>query len=70
MKIETSFSVGDKVTFLHDNRVVHEKVCKLYIEKERENDLRVKYGFWIDDDYVIVNEGDCFVNKEELIKSL
>lgn len=71
MKIETNFSVGDTAYFLYNNKIVSEKVYKLYIEKEGENDLIVSYGFkFANNDYIIMFEGNCYVSKEELIKSL
>lgn len=70
MKIETKFNIGDTVYFIYKNKIVSEKVYKLYVEKEGENDLSIKYGFYIDHDYAMVDEGNCFVNKEELINSL
>lgn len=70
MKIETKFNIGDTVYFIYNNKIVSEKVYKLYVEKERGSSLSIKYGFEFQYDYAIINEGNCFVTKEELIKSL
>lgn len=70
MKIETKFSIGDEACFIYRNKICSEKVYKLYIEKEEENDLSIKYGFQFQYDYAIINEKDCFTTREELIKSL
>lgn len=75
MEIKTNFNIGDKIYYMHNNRVNCDTVTNIDIfvkcninNIHREPIINVVY--YVGGDHHRCEESEAFVSKEELIKSL
>lgn len=73
MQIETKYNIGDKVWFMHDNKVKSGTIITIGVFVERDMNSQyvsnsVQYG--LDNFDYPYRENHLFPTKEELLKSL
>jgi hypothetical protein len=72
MKIETKFNVqNENVFFIHDNRIIQQKVKSIKIYVDRFGEANTVYTFHDNEgDEICVHENKVFETKEQLFESL
>lgn len=73
MQVNTKFNVGDKVWFMHDDKVNHQKITSILVRigleiypPEESPTIGIVYNF----NKITKDEQSVFPTKEELIASL
>jgi hypothetical protein len=67
MTINTKFDLNELAYFLSDNKIVSDKIKRIFIE---ENDINTKIEYELYDSYNNISEKDLFESKDELINYL
>jgi len=67
MTINTKFDLNELAYFLSDNKIVSDKIKRIFIE---ENDINTKIEYELHDSYNNISEKDLFESKDELINYL
>lgn len=72
MKLETKYSIGDKVFLIDDNKIYQAEVYQVNVYAERKLKPVAWYGVMIEyvKNFANMTEDRLFDTKEELIKTL
>ena len=72
MDIKIKYDLGQSVFYMNDNRVQNDSVHRILLEidYDRDDNIRVKKGYYVSDYAPMKRETELFPTKEELLKSL